>query len=480
MGLALGWLTMSELETHAHPTQPTDLHDATPRSSMSRPMVEITNRRYRNDPFWAPPKGVNYGLLVGAMPIQQPGLYPDQGSTYFVAQFHLPEGAHLTLHGEYGHLRYFSFTVAAQLGDGQLGNGDFLRDVEIEPEPGSTNPFRGEARDGSERKFTLKLVQGEPPAEKRLRPPNTLYTSSDSESAPIHLALRNYIPDVGYDGTGNVPLREVEGYGLPTVRLHLPGGVVLEGEAMAELLRVSKAAEARGYTPAAWRKLVDGSADPVNAPAQPSPAFQRFWNTNYSVTGSFVTDPLVRVQEYPADDSGGLANNPDTIYMMAGFSLYFGRVVVIRGKMPSHPDTRHREATPLGDTQVRYWSITTGGSVASGAGWQSLYDEEVPLDEQGNYTIVMSWPEDRPKNATKANGVMWIDFGEGEGHYVGARNWVNVVYMRYMNPNPDWRESPAKIPVPTPAHPYPQDAEVMKEYYPRAVYMSKADFEALY
>jgi hypothetical protein len=48
-----------------------------------------------------------------------------------------------------------------------------------------------------------------------------------------------------------------------------------------------------------------------------------------------------------------------------------------------------------------------------------------------------------------------------------------------MDPNPDWPQSPAKIPPPTPENPNPQDAEVMGEYYPRATYMSRADFERL-
>jgi hypothetical protein len=454
--------------------------DTTAMTSMSKAVVEVTNRRYQSDPFWGGPKGLRYGLLVGALPIQQPVLYPDQGSTYFVGQFHLPKGASLTIRGEFPHARYFSYTVAAQLGNGQLGNGDFLRDNEIQPDEGSHNPFhRTSHRDVTPRKYILKLVQGDaPPREER--PHNTLYTSSDSEDAAIHLALRHYIPDAGYDGTGNAELRQSQIYGLPEVVLNLPDGTQLTGPAMCKALRCSKDGESHGYSLGDWLSLVKGSSDPTNAPAVPTPAFQRFWDTNYNVTGSFVTDPAKRVQQYPPNSEGGFANNPDTIYLTASFSLYFGQVVVIRGKMPTHPKTRHHQETWPLDAQVRYWSVTTGGSAPSGAGWASVFDEEVPLDEHGNFTLVMSWPEDRPKNATKENGVAWIDFGNGEGHYIGARSWVNVVYFRYMNPNPDWPHSPAKIPVPTQEQPIPQDAAVMQEYYPRAIYMSKADFETLF
>ena len=44
-----------------------------------------------------------------------------------------------------------------------------------------------------------------------------------------------------------------------------------------------------------------------------------------------------------------------------------------------------------------------------------VFDMMVPLDKEGYYTIVVSLPEDRPKNATAENGVTWINWGPGEG-----------------------------------------------------------------
>ncbi|SMF72851.1 hypothetical protein SAMN06265365_13065 [Tistlia consotensis] len=455
--------------------------DTTAVTPLSKAVVEVTNRRYQQDPFWGGPKGIEYGKLVGALPIQLANLYPDQGTTYFVGEFHLPKGSYLTIHGEYGHQRYFSYTVAAQLGNGQLGNGDFLRDDQIDPDSGSHNPFRTKPhndRDVTPRKFTLWVRQGQKP--KVDCPKNTLYTGFKSESARVHLAIRNYIPDAGYDGTGNAELQQVHAYGLPEVRLHLPDiKKPLGGKAMAKAVRASKAREVSGFSRDGWLWLVRNSVDPINAPAAREPAFQRFWNTSYSMTGAFIPDPALRERLFPATGAGGFANNPDTIYLMAAFSLDFGEVVVMQGKMPSHQRTRHRQKKWIRDTQVRYWSVTAGTAPPDGIGWGSLFDEEVPLDGQGNFTIVMSWPENRPANATKENGVAWLDFGGGEGHFTGARAWVNFVYFRYMAPNPDWPESPANIPLPTVEQPVPQDAETMQQYYPRATYMTKAAFEAL-
>jgi hypothetical protein len=40
-----------------------------------------------------------------------------------------------------------------------------------------------------------------------------------------------------------------------------------------------------------------------------------------------------------------------------------------------------------------------------------VIDSDIPTDESGYYTIVVSSKDDRPANATKANGVTWLDWG---------------------------------------------------------------------
>jgi len=482
--------------------------DTTAVTPMSKLVVEVTNRRYQQfSCFWGGPKGLDYGLLRGRLPIQLANYYPDQNSTYFVGQFKMPKGAYLTIRGYYGHLRYFSFTVANNLGGGVLGGGTFLRDDQIEPDNGSINPFVWtntiNNRDvlDDQRKYTVMVRQGSSPANP---PANTLYTGSDSDSESIHLALRNYLPDVGFDGTGNVRLPPSDSglsvkLGLPEVTLTLSdedGGGTFTGEKMCKILRASKAAQPQEYPTNQWLKLVAESWDPTTAPALSAPTFQRFWDTDYSVTGRFITDPLERVLEFPPTDGGAFLTNPDTVYMVSLFSLSFGQVAVIKGRMPTFPRTKHgQKHWPLGETQVRYWSLTTGGTAPSGLGWATVFDEEIPLDQNCDFTIVMSRAEDRPRNAVRECGVKWVEFGGGEGHYIGARNWVNSVYIRYQDSQKGkaWPHSPLNIPIPkiipipkkgNPTlkdavilGPAPRDAVVMGPYYPRGQYMSKEEFE---
>jgi hypothetical protein len=59
-----------------------------------------------------------------------------------------------------------------------------------------------------------------------------------------------------------------------------------------------------------------------------------------------------------------------------------------------------------GGNQLRFWSLCNNQGLTSGATTgPCLFDEEVPIDAKRNYTIVLSLPQDRPKNATDACGV---------------------------------------------------------------------------
>lgn len=438
----------------------------------------ISSKRYTNeDLIWCRPKSLICGNLLGAGPDQKANQYPDMYAAYFVSDIRLPKGATLTLKGKFPHARYFSFTVANQLGDdGEMGNGNFIRDNMIKPDEGSSNPYIStNSRDAKERSFTIQVVQGKAP---ETPPPNTLYTGSDGEDERIHLSMRVYLADDGYDLTGNVPLAG-DGNGLPEVTLNLPGGETIQGPELIQLLDAQKNGDGVAYDREAWVNAAASSKDPDNAPCYlPIPVAQLFRNKDYSVSGLFIEDPEKRVETYPADNSGAFLSNPDTPYMTMPYSLNYGDVVLIRGKHPSHPSTRRGEKEwSEKEPDLRYFSVSTAGAPPSGEGWYTLYDEQIEVDDEGYFTIAVSTPRNRPANATEENKVSWITHGNGEGFFKGARPLLGEVYFRYQCPSDSWKESPANIPPPTPEHPIPQDPLYMKEYYPRAVYLSKEEFE---
>jgi hypothetical protein len=98
---------------------------------------------------------------------------------------------------------------------------------------------------------------------------------------------------------------------------------------------------------------------------------------------------------------------------------------------------------------------------------------QVPLDQDGFDTLVVSRPEDRPKNATAENGIAWIDWGPGEGlgDPRNRKDW-GMLLMRFTGISEDWQHSPLK------AQGAGDLATVMGPYYPKGYHTTKAEFEA--
>jgi hypothetical protein len=426
-------------------------------------LAKLTNARYGHDCFWAPPKGTDYGDLPGALPIQKPNLYPDVGSTYFVAQYVLPAGASLTFHGRFPKQRYLSWTMFRAVGGGQLGPGDHLTDVQIVPDRGSVNPFLPRnSRNAKPRAYTMHVVSGAIPA---ARARNTIYTQTTDPTARLGMSIRNYLPDRGRDGTG--------GAGLPKLTLNLADGTRLAGRAACDALQPTFEPSTSTFPQEAWKALVAGSSDPANAPAENPPKWERFWNAAYSVAGAFIDDEAARQALYPPDDVGGFQSNPDTRYLITQLSLEFGQVVTVNGKLPTFPRTlpTSRRWKPS-SWQLRYWSLCSGSSPVSGLGYDCVFDQQLPLRGDRRYTLVVSRRRDRPKNATEACGYKWLDFGAGENYPDAAsRDYVGVLYARFMFPDPAWAQAPQKVTTPG------TERAVMGPYFPRSRYTTTARFE---
>src|SRR6202034_100509 len=119
----------------------------------------------------------------------------------------------------------------------------------------------------------------------------------------------------------------------------------------------------------------------------------------------------------------GLGANPANGYVFTWLDRRFGpnhdghNIAVLRGELPTTPATYAGEAKMQGGTDLRYWSICNNQGLPSGeTTGPCLADEEVPINAQRYYTIVISLPQDRPKNATDKCGVAWMNWGTaGDG-----------------------------------------------------------------
>ena len=434
-----------------------------------------TDELYGNDGLWLGPRGRDYGVMLpNPKPWQHANLYPDPNSTYWFTVLAMPPGSVLTLHGQFPHCRYMQFALyRADPGMGSYtATGEALVDHQIEPEPGSENPFvPGASRRVEKRDYTVRIANADVPADPADREPNTLYAET---GAQFQIVLRVYVPDQGYLGDA--------GAGLPAYTATLADGTELSAEEVRErFVRALPGGTAAGMSVKDWRALCsapdnDPALRPETTPARNPALLERYFTNQWNLVAVFKT-PEARAA-IPSTVETGFGGDPEMVYLMGFVSQGFGPVLVIRGKMPQYPDNYYGEnghgLDVMTDWESRYWSLIMTQAPPSGMGTDGISDFQVPLDEDRNYTVVISRPENRPANATNENGVAWMDWGtDGEGIDDELnRTDFGLLVFRYMYNNSRWEHNPGKIVE------HGTEAKIMGPYFPRISYTAKAAFEA--
>jgi len=442
-----------------------------------------TDDRYGHDDFFEPPRGWPYwNYLENPLPVQDPNLWPDMQSTYFFFRFAMPGGSAITFRGQYPHVRYFGFSLYKREHNTYVSTGEALAGAEIEADAGSTNPFLvGADRLAAKRDYRLRIVAEDLPQDPAKREKNTLYAGRDG--AELQGNVRIYLPDKGWDGAGLGPATSpFSGRGLPSYEATLADGTRVSGPEMAaRFVRPMTGNVKPPFNADQWFELVhakdnDPALTPATAPAREEPKWRKFWTLRYSLFGAFKS-PEERAK-IPFAGAAGAGADPSTQYMVLYLSRKFGPVYVMRGKMPTFPDTytgaggKGLEVMPA--TQTQYWSLVSCEAPPSGQVVDGLIDMQVPLDKDGNYTIVYSRKEDQPKNATVENGVAWIEWSpRGEGiDDPRNRSDFGMLMLRMIADNPSWAQSANHVGEPG------MEEAVMGPYYPRGYYTDKAKFEA--
>ena len=441
-----------------------------------------TDQRYGHDGLFQGPRGWGYwNHLEYPKPIQDPNLWPDTQSTYFLGRLAIPAGSSVTLDFTYPRARYFQFALYRWEHNTYVAT-DAIAGPDIEPDAGSTNPFRvGANRLAERRSFKLRILAEAAPVDPKKRARNTVYAGKGG--GKIEGVIRIYLSDQGSDGAGWGPAdASWGGRGLPTYSATLADGTKLSAtEVVKRLARPIEGATKQPVTAEQWEEIVhaktnDPTLDPATAPARKDPKWEKFWTLRYSVVGAFKSpEERAKIPYAGAMEGGG---DPSTQYLITYLSRKFGPVYVMRGKMPSFPNTYAGESGKglgvMPDAQTQYWSLVSCEAAPSGQIVDGLTDMQVPLDKDGNYTIVYSRKEDRPSNATLENGVAWIEWSpRGEG-IDGPKNRTDfgMLMLRIMANNPSWAQSPDKVTKPG------MEEAVMGPYLPRGEYTDKATFEA--
>lgn len=374
--------------------------------------------------------------------------YPDPNAAYFIMLYLLAPGQSLVVEGAYPFARFSSLTT--YYGLGVPGQGidllGWLRDAQISPDPGSVNPAvdPNAPDDPAQRRWTVRVtgtaaVDGAAPGTATPAAP-----AAGGNVIPAHwegatdelgaLVLRIYLPDDPADPAGGV--------GLPALSLE-------EADGSRRQLASCTATEERTWTEAVGQMVAINVETAPRLPLPPDPGTMPTWVES-------------RVP--------GLGPNPDNRYLMAPVLWEPGRIVVIRGKAPTFPDTRAGQS-PTAPGQLRYWSFCTGSNVIA---YPSLYpttagvsDFEIPVGSDGFHTVVVSQPADRPPNATTDNGVAWVQ---------GADPALpDLLLLRHMLPSEAFfAQSVWAVPELVAG----AAQSIMGSYYPQTVYSDTATFAA--
>ncbi|WP_147289016.1 hypothetical protein [Nocardia mexicana] len=170
----------------------------------------------------------------------------------------------------------------------------------------------------------------------------------------------------------------------------------------------------------------------------------------------------------PREGGGGFFPNVHNNYIRSILHRGYGEVAVVKGKMPTHPNTYNHD-TVMGTGDVRYVSFCMNESPYSTRVMNCTYDEQVPVDREGNYTVVISRSGDRPKNATPECGygyVEWSDKGDGyKDHDFG------MLQIRNMLPDTGFDQAVQNTEVPG------DEVAVMGPYLPNVTYTDKTGFD---
>jgi hypothetical protein len=335
--------------------------------------------------------------------------------------FVVEPGGKAVIHGQYPNARYFAFHP----NDMDLNNLKTLRDEELKPDEGSTNPFQGIASGHQKNYYTATLEFSPPQTEPA---PNTSYVGLRKDGVTknrfVMNLLRMYHVDAGDGpGSGDVP--------LPALSIYDANGAL-----------VKHFEECNLFTPDV----------PEFTTEQIFPAFP--------VIDHRPRNPPQWTTSSNFDAPSDTLANADVQYLATHYSSRFGNIFVVRGKYLTAPDTRNGESPASPDKQVRLYNICTYNFWNGGAN-QCLLENQLQRDEDGYYTLVVSNEKNRPNNL-QAQAATWMNWGP----YLDGQLQYRYVY----------RENPIVMAIAAAAEGKSISSE-LRPYVPVAAACNAKDFE---
>ncbi len=372
-------------------------------------------------------------------------LYPDTAAAYWTMPYLTDEAEIIEVNGVYLDARYFAiqaYGADAQLFESPTGQESAIADFEIQPNPGSVNPWDSTAQPGGS--WTVTLSDRPLVGAKNLLPlsPQDAVEPLIPEipATTAFLMIRVYLPAEGFNA-----LRPF----LPEVTITDRGGVVRTLEPCSPTERKALAETKDGK---ALTKALKSRNTPPNADCGDScPPDLEFFKVGSEAT------------PFP---------NANSAYIGALFTPAQGKVVVARAVMPTTSTGESPEVWP-GGKQLRYWSICNYvhkapfpavETVVGGQGKKVVgctNDTTTAVSASGTATLVLSFPADKKainKRLARMKAATWLPMSPRYG------TTQELLAFRNMLPNPSFAQSATNIP--TTGNPEAAQ-DVMGRYYPQ-------------
>jgi hypothetical protein len=348
--------------------------------------------------------------------------YPDTNSTYWVMLMDLQVGDSATITGTFAYSRYMSFNTY----DAQGASAGGLTDARIVPDSGSSNPFSpGVALDATPRSYTVTVNVTTTPTI-----PSVVPGAIDTLPGLSWLIYRVYVPNPGTGNAAGVP--------LPAMITQIGANPPIV------------------YPPCtAWHKepLVDAIAALI---------------TGGVLAGAIPPAPQPEFA-FPGG-AAGLFPNADNKYVYATTTWAPGRLIIVRAKAPTTPDTPTQPLYP--QQQLRYWSLCTNLLVLPAPVVECKHDTEFPLDAQGRFTAVIGASQDMVSDGVLAREhATWLAWYDGLSEITHPEG--NLI-LRNMLPEAVFTNAIQNIPV---DQSNAAARATMGAYYPEAVYCDRSVFE---
>ena len=386
--------------------------------------------------------------------------YPDSNVYYWAAAFSMPEDSILEIKGDYPYSRYMSFFSYNERGK-PIGS---LTDFEIQSE--ATNPFiPGNQRSDFSRSYSIEVLNENHTANVSENIDNfngnILFAPEYNKNQQL-IVYRIYLPDKDIDITGGVK--------LPQPMLTLSDGTKLEGKQTCEALNTSQplqvSFDALGIPPNEYRELISQPDKPDTWPAHNPPKWFIQLDRK-SLIGMYTGE----IDPNAPRSEGGFYPNLDNQYIRSILNRKHGKVLIVRGKAPTTPKT-YFESSSTKEVNLRYWSLCSNQSFVNTRVNDCLFDEEIPINKNGFYTIAISREEDRPRNAVNECGIAWLPMADdGDGMFDDD---VTIIQFRHLLPSNSFEHSIQKV------KRQDQLEEIMGPYMPKARYLMPNQVETFF